>query len=282
MRRTSSWVLELSLSLSLFICGRAFQQPLPIQPPRASFAEGTTAVLQCRLERGHIQDYHVSWFRQTPGDPPAHLASIITRTGERNASGAAARDSCPSGTRVPMPYELQIQGQLDVEDKCCPLGFPKSTKLRDLSVVLKPGEPHPGIGRLGPCLSRIPPAMFSSPPYIMRRNPLQEPVRSRSLFDRCRPDKCDSSRISNAFSLAEGRFQAFRRIKWSLAGKATITEGVTPGQVILNNSSSSNASYSTTSLLTIPRVLLCDRASLKCWVHHYSSGSKAERSLELC
>nr|XP_033779923.1 immunoglobulin lambda-1 light chain-like [Geotrypetes seraphini] len=43
------------------------------QPKSAAFSEGTVAILKCHLGGGKIQDFHVLWFQQKLGNPPATI-----------------------------------------------------------------------------------------------------------------------------------------------------------------------------------------------------------------
>nr|XP_056706075.1 immunoglobulin lambda-1 light chain-like [Euleptes europaea] len=244
----SSWVLQLFLSLALFDHGGACQ-PVPVQPLQASFAEGTTAILQCRLEHGKIQDYHVFWFRQKPGDRPAqvlkhHDDGHIDRVGDFGTRFVPIRDAGANA------YVLQIQG-VHTEDSATYWCMAETNHFNTTAS---------GAG---------------TQLIITGGKSAKEPARVTLLSD-ASAQIADSPDL-HALCLAEGFYPGFVEIKWRMAGKA-ITEGVTPGQVIVND----DGSYSTTSVLTVPRNRLYHNALLKCLVHHYSSGSKTERSLELC
>uniref|UniRef100_A0ACB8ENI6 Uncharacterized protein n=1 Tax=Sphaerodactylus townsendi TaxID=933632 RepID=A0ACB8ENI6_9SAUR len=73
------------------------QQPLP-HPASTGLPllKGLRPLPESAAWSRHIQDYHVSWFPQTPGDPPAHPASIITRTSERTGTGLQREIRCLS------------------------------------------------------------------------------------------------------------------------------------------------------------------------------------------
>ncbi|KAL8164216.1 UNVERIFIED_CONTAM: hypothetical protein K2H54_047910 [Gekko kuhli] len=244
----SSWALQLCLSLALFIRGGAVQ-PVPVQPPRALFAEGTTALLQCLLEQGQIQDYHVFWFRQRPADRPAHVLKHhtdgqIQRTSRFDERFVPVRDAAANA------YLLQIQ-TVRTEDSAT---YWCMAEINLFSTA---------VSGAGTQLS------------ITGGKSAKEPTRVALLSDAAA--QISDSPDLHALCLAERFYPGFVEIQWSVDGNA-IVEGVTPGEVVLNE----DGSYSTASILTIPRNLLGDVASLKCLVHHYSSGSKAERSLQLC
>lgn len=81
---------------------------MPIQPPQASYAEGSTAVLQCPLQSGKIQDYHVFWFQQKPSKSPAFILKDgnngqIDRSSSFDARFVPIRDANTNA------YILQIQ-----------------------------------------------------------------------------------------------------------------------------------------------------------------------------
>ncbi|XP_054859833.1 Ig heavy chain Mem5-like [Eublepharis macularius] len=242
----SSWVLHLCLSLALSLHGGAFQ-PLPVQPPQVSFAEGTTAVLRCPLERGEIQDYHAFWFRQKPGDRPAHILKHhidgqIERTNAFNERFVPVRDAGANA------YALQIQA-VRTEDSAT------------YWCVAEINHFNTFASGAGTQLS------------VTGGKSAKAPASVTLLSDAAAP--MPDSPMLHALCLAKQFYPGFVEIKWSAAGNA-VSEGVTPGAVVLND----NGSYSTTSILCVPRNLLSSNASIKCSVHHYSSGAKVERSLE--
>ncbi|XP_060109251.1 immunoglobulin gamma-1 heavy chain-like [Heteronotia binoei] len=229
------------------VCG-AFQ-PVPVQPPQASFPEGATAVLPCRLEQGHIQDYHVLWFRQQPAERPAHvlkhrLDGQIERTSGFDERFAPVRDAAANS------YLLHVQ-ELRTEDSAT---YWCMAEIDSFSVA---------VSGAGTQLS------------VTGGESTREPAKVILLSDAAA--HLSESPDLHALCLAEQFYPGFVEITWSMSGN-TVVEGVTPGEVILND----DGSYSASSVLTIPRQLLGKNASLKCSVHHYSSGSKAERSLKLC
>uniref|UniRef100_A0A670YKL0 Ig-like domain-containing protein n=1 Tax=Pseudonaja textilis TaxID=8673 RepID=A0A670YKL0_PSETE len=83
-------------------------------PPQASYAEGSTAVLQCPLQSGKIQDYHVFWFQQKPSKSPAFILKHgndgnIDRSSSFDARFVPIRDADTNA------YVLQIQ-KVQTED----------------------------------------------------------------------------------------------------------------------------------------------------------------------
>ncbi|XP_077185549.1 immunoglobulin lambda-1 light chain-like [Paroedura picta] len=247
--RMSSWVLHLCLSLALFVRGAASQPVLPVQPPQASIPEGAPAALPCRLERGRIGDYNVLWFRQQPGGRPAHVLKDpaeggVIRTGAFDERFGSVRDYAANA------YVLRI-GAARTEDSATYWCMAEVDRFRT------------AVSGAGTRLS------------VTGGKSAKGPARVSLLSDAAA--QLSDSPDLHALCLAEEFYPGFVEITWSVAGKL-VEEGVTPGQVVLND----DGSCSTTSILTIPRDQLGDGASLKCLVHHYSSGSKMEASLKLC
>ncbi|KAL8180411.1 UNVERIFIED_CONTAM: hypothetical protein K2H54_021993 [Gekko kuhli] len=206
-------------------------------------------MLPCHLDHGQIQDYHVFWFQQQPGNRPAqvlkhHIQGKIERTSGFSERFVPVQDASANG------YVLQIQ-KTHTEDSAtywC---------MAEINLF------NTAVSGAGMQLS------------VTGGKSSKEPARVTLLSDAAA--QISDSPDLHVLCLAERFYPGFVEIKWSVAGNA-IAEDVIPGQVIVND----DGSYSTTSILTIPRNLLGNDASLKCLVHHYSSSSKAERSLEVC
>ncbi|XP_020653338.3 immunoglobulin lambda-1 light chain [Pogona vitticeps] len=242
----SSQIL-LCLSLVLSIHGGALQ-PVPVQPPQALYAEGETAVLQCPLERGKIQDYHVFWFQQKPASHPTLILKHgnngqIDKSSKFDARFVPIRDATANA------YVLQIQ-RVRTEESAT---YWCLAEANYFSIA---------VSGKGTQLS------------VRGGTSVKEPS-SVFLLSDASQRSCSST--VHALCVAEQFYPGFLEIKWSIDGK-DITEGVMPSQVMLNK----DGSYSASSILNISHNLLGPGASVKCSVLHQSSGAKAERSLTQC
>lgn len=81
----------------------------------------------------------------------------------------------------------------------------------------------------------------------------------------------------HALCIVEDFYPGLLEIKWSAAGK-DITEGVTSGQVTLNE----GGTYTTSSILNVSRNFFNSATPFQCSVSHKSSGAQIERHLEGC
>ncbi|XP_053227211.1 Ig heavy chain Mem5-like [Podarcis raffonei] len=235
----------LCLSLVLSIHGGALQ-PLPAQPPQASFAEGTTAILPCPLERGNIQEYHAFWFLQKPGKGPVfilkhHIDGKVERAPAFDERFVAIRDA--------NTYMLQIR-KARTEDSATYYCLAEANYF------------NTAVSGSGTQLS------------VTGGKSAKEPASVTLLSDAYQT--VDSPTI-HALCIAEKFYPGFLEIKWSEAG-VNISEGVTAGAVVLNE----DGSYSASSILSLPRSRLTSDISVKCSTYHIASGTRAERSLEQC
>ncbi|XP_042303783.1 immunoglobulin kappa light chain-like [Sceloporus undulatus] len=247
LRRMRSRMILLCLSLALSIHGGVFQ-PVPTQLPQASFAEGGTAILKCPLEKGKIQDYHVFWFQQKPAARPDFVLkhSIngqIERSSQFDARFVPIRDAGANA------YVLQIQG-VRTEDSAT---YWCMAEANYFSIA---------VSGSGTQLS------------IKGGNSVRAPSSVTLLSD---ISQTTSTSAVHALCIVEQFYPGILEIKWNMAGN-DVTEGVTPGQVIVNK----DGSYSTSSVLSISKDLLSSKMPVKCSIHHESSGAVAEQSLNPC
>ncbi|XP_013921883.1 PREDICTED: uncharacterized protein LOC106548910 [Thamnophis sirtalis] len=245
-RKMSSKIL-LCLSLAFSIQGEPLQ-PVPIQPPQALYAEGSTAVLQCPLQSGKIQGYHVFWFQQKPSKSPAFILKHgidgqIHRSSSFDARFVPIRDANTNA------YILQIQKVQTDESAtyiCLAEGYYFQTAVSGSGtrLIITGGQS-----------AKVPSSV------ILLSDVSQKP----------------GSSDVHALCVVEDFYPGLLEIKWSAAGK-DITEGVTSGQVTLN----ADGTYTTSSILNISRNFFNSVAPIRCSVNHESSGAKIERSLEGC
>uniref|UniRef100_A0A670YNX0 Ig-like domain-containing protein n=1 Tax=Pseudonaja textilis TaxID=8673 RepID=A0A670YNX0_PSETE len=215
--------------------------PWTCMPPQASYAEGSTAVLQCPLQSGKIQDYHVFWFQQKPSKSPAFILKHgndgnIDRSSSFDARFVPIRDADTNA------YVLQIQ-KVQTEDSatyfCLAEGNYFQINGKTQLSLFSPGQSV-----------QVPSSV------IILSDVSQKP---------------ESSDV-HAICVVEDFYPGLLEIKWSAAGK-DITEGVTSGSVILNG----DGTYTTSSILNVSRNFFNSVTPIQCSVSHESSGAKIER-----
>ncbi|KAK9407535.1 hypothetical protein NXF25_006309 [Crotalus adamanteus] len=245
-RRMSSMIL-LCLSLALSIQSGALQ-PVPVQPPQVLHAEGSTAVLQCPLQSGKIQNYHVFWFQQKPSKSPAFILKH-SNNGQIERSSSFDARFVPIRDAVTNAYILQIQKVKTDESAtyfCLAEGnyFQIAVSGSGTRLIITGGQS-----------AKVPSSV------IILSDVSQKPES---------PDV-------HALCIVEDFYPGLLEIKWSAAGK-DITEGVTSGQVTLNE----DGTYTTSSILNVSRNFFNSATPFQCSVSHESSGAKIERHLEWC
>ncbi|XP_070791194.1 immunoglobulin lambda-1 light chain-like [Pituophis catenifer annectens] len=237
----------LCLSLALSIQGGALQ-PVPIQPPQASYAEGSTAVLQCPLQSGKIQDYHVFWFQQKPSKSPAFILKDgnngqIDRSSSFDARFVPIRDANTNA------YILQIQ-KVQTDESATYFCLAEGNYFQ---IAVSGSGTRLSI--TGGQSAKVPSSV------IILSDVSQKP----------------GSSDVHALCIVEDFYPGLLEIKWNAAGKE-ITEGVTSGQVTSND----DGTYTTSSILNVSRHFFNSVTPIQCSVSHESSGAKIERSLEQC
>uniref|UniRef100_A0A8C6XCD7 Ig-like domain-containing protein n=1 Tax=Naja naja TaxID=35670 RepID=A0A8C6XCD7_NAJNA len=248
------WVLILltlegwKISAPLLPSSGGALQPGPIQPPQASYAQGSTAVLQCPLQSGNIQDYNVFWFQQKPSKSPAFILKHANN-GKIDQSSSFGARFVPIRDADTNAYVLQIQKVQTDESAtyfCLAEGdyFQTAVSGSGTRLIVTGGQS-----------AQVPSSV------IILSDVSQKP---------------ESSDV-HALCLVEDFYPGLIEIKWSAAGK-DITEGVTSGQVTLNG----DGTYTTSSILTVSRDFFNSVNPIQCSVSHESSGSKTERSLQWC
>nr|XP_060616847.1 immunoglobulin gamma-1 heavy chain-like [Anolis sagrei ordinatus] len=243
----SSPTILLCLLLALSIRGGSFQ-PVPTQLPQASFAEGATAILNCPLEKGRIQDYHVFWFQQKPSNAPAWVLKHSTDNRIDRGSQFGTR-FVPIREAGANAYVLQIQGAR-TEDSAM---YWCAAEINSFNTF---------VSGSGTQLSIRGGASVKAPASVTLLSDVSQTSNAPTVHALC---------------AVEQFYPGILEMKWSMAGKE-ITDGVTPGQVVLNK----DGSYSASSILNISRDLLSSGKPIKCIIHHESSGVEAEKSLEQC
>ncbi|KAM6475016.1 Ig heavy chain Mem5-like [Liasis olivaceus] len=233
----------LCLSLALSIQGGALQ-PVPVQPPQALHSEGSTAVLQCPLQSGRIQDYHAFWFQQKPSKSPAFIL-------KHSNSGQIERFSSFDARFVPIrdteanAYILQIQ-KVQTDESATYFCLAEANYFQT------------AVSGSGTQLSVKGGKSAKAPSSVTLLSDLSQISESPDIHALC---------------IVEKFYPGIVEIKWSASGK-DITEGVIPGQVTLND----DGTYTTTSVLNTSRYGI----PIQCSVSHPSSGAKTERTLEQC
>ncbi|XP_070597279.1 immunoglobulin lambda-1 light chain-like [Erythrolamprus reginae] len=237
----------LCLSLALSIQGGALQ-PVPIQPPQALYAEGSTAILQCPLQSGKIQDYHVFWFQQKPSNSPVGILKHAINGQIEQSSSFDAR-FVPIRDANANAYILQIQN-VRTEESATYFCLAEANYFQ---IAVSGG---------GTRLSITGGQSAKGPSSVIVLSDVSHNPGSSEVHALC---------------VVEDFYPGLAEIKWSAAGK-DITEGVTSGQVILNK----KGTYTTSSILNLSRDFFNSVSPIRCSVSHESSGTKTERNLEWC
>ncbi|XP_063152689.1 immunoglobulin kappa light chain-like [Candoia aspera] len=237
----------LCLSLAFSIQGGGMQ-PVPVQPPQASYTEGSTAVLQCPLQSGKIQDYHVFWFQQKPSKSPVFIL-------KHNINGQIERSPSFDARFVPIrdthtnAYVLQIQ-RVQTDESATYFCLAEGNYFQT------------AVSGSGTRLSITGGKSAKAPSSVILLSDVSQISESPNVHALC---------------IVEEFYPGLLEIKWSAAGK-DITEGVTSGQVTLND----NGTYTTTSILNISRRSFHSGIPIRCSVSHDSSGAKTEQILGQC
>ncbi|KAH0628909.1 hypothetical protein JD844_010544 [Phrynosoma platyrhinos] len=281
-------MILLCLSLAFSIHGE-YSTIMHKEPPQASFTEGATAILKCPLEKGKIQDYHVFWFQQKPVARPDFvlkhaISGQIERSSQYDARFVPIRDVNTNA------YVLQIQG-VRTEDSAT---YWCLAEANYFSIAVSGSGTQLSI-KGGICMAFFETG-FDSQAIDRHRdgtkdygifhinsgwwckdnsgNSVRAPSSVTLLSD---ISQTSSASAVHALCIVEQFYPGILEIKWNMAGN-DVAEGVTPGQVILNE----DGSYSTSSVLSISRDLLSSKMPIKCSIHHESSGAVAEQSLNQC
>ncbi|XP_029441631.1 immunoglobulin lambda-1 light chain-like [Rhinatrema bivittatum] len=220
--------------------------PTVTQPDSTAFEEGKMAILKCQLGDGKIQDFHVFWFQQKPGNPPAGIL-------KHGNDGAVSRNPGFSERFLPIrdsrsnSYILHIQ-EVKTEESaiywCMVEANYFSTSIFGDGTRL---SVFGGKDALPPSVTLLTSEQNISP-----------------------------SSVFNALCLADSFYPAILEIKWTIGGN--ITNSAIAGPAVSNR----NGAYSQNSLLQLSYEEWKTTPSVACMVRHDSTHTVITKNLQEC
>ncbi|XP_030045028.1 immunoglobulin lambda-1 light chain-like, partial [Microcaecilia unicolor] len=216
------------------------------QPESAAFKDGTLAILKCQLGGGKIQDFHVFWFLQKPGNPPATILKHDNDSGISYGPGFCER-FLPVRDSRSNSFMLHIQ-KVKTEESAIYWCMVQTNYFN--TVISGDGtrvSVFGGTEALPPSVTLFTTTQDISPP---------------SVFD--------------FLCLADGFYPAILEIMWMISGN--ITNSAITGPAI----SIGDGVYSQSSLLQLSYETWQTIPSVACMVRHDSTHTVITKNLQEC
>ncbi|XP_069502815.1 immunoglobulin lambda-1 light chain-like [Ambystoma mexicanum] len=219
--------------------------PQVLQPLRASFAEGSLAILTCTVQEGAIHNYNILWFQTKPSRPPAN---ILRHGKDGNISRIQGFTERFQAIRVPRnnSHLLQIQG-VQTDDSAIYWCMVESGNFSNATC----GN--------GTRLSVFGGRAVMKPSVTLLTS-----------------DQDPSTPLFYILCLVNNFYPGVLEVTWKINGHATTREATTAS--LWDN----EAYYNLGSLLELPNSIWRDSPSISCEVRHDSSNSVISKSLLEC